>query len=332
MKKLMITSFGCMLCILAFSQSSQPINSKIGETKYIEFHSNYFINLHHFLLKKSIRYSFYKNTNQKNFDTLFADIKKPVDEKIKSNIMSVITYYSDSMAKKDMLFDEQLTNLKYSLEQANSVNDLKQKVSKLTIDAIEKADGFYKKYYWEEQNNNNRQFISKQIETIKAIESDIMEQSRKFYHYAFSTKKFRVDLTDYATFFAAYTTTEPYVNAVISSTDKRHQGTQGVEVIFHEISHAMIDSVFMAQQKLCTTKNKSFDHNVWHSILFYSTGTFVKNALEKVGQKHELYLYKNNLGSFNSKIKKTIDLISEHWQHYLDGKITMENALDYILE
>ncbi len=316
----------------SYSQNEMRPTDKIAETTYIEFHSSYLVNLHHFIFNKAMRFSFYKNDNQKQYDTLFAELKTPVDDKTKSNVMNAVNFYVDSLSKKNMLFDKELTSFKYALQGSADFNELrKNSNSTLIIEAMQKADAFYKKYYWTEQNKRNNEFIQTKITTITGIEEDVMANCSKYYQYTFSGKKFRVDLTDYATFFAAYTTTEPYVSAIISSTNKKHDGTQGIEVIFHEISHAMIDSVFVIQQNICTSKNLPFDHNVWHSILFYSTGTFVKNALSKVGQEHELYMYKNKLADFNPDIKKTMIAINNYWQQYLDNKISMQNAIEYIL-
>jgi hypothetical protein len=312
--------------------NEKEVADKIAETSYIEFHSNYFINLHHFIFNKAMRYSFYKSENQKQFDSLFVEIKYSVDEKSKAKIMSAVKYYADSLSRRNMLFDEELTSFKYALQQSQSYNELKTKTTSFQIiSAMKSADAFFKKYYWNEQNKKNKDFILASIETIKKIEEEVMANCSQYYQYKFNGKKFRVDLTDYATFFSAYTTNEPYVSAIISSTNKKHEGNQGIEVIFHEISHAMIDSVYNMQQKICSEKNLKFDHNVWHSILFYSTGTFVKNALLNVGQKHEMYLYKNKLADFNPVVKKMMEAIAIHWQNFLDGKSSMQDSMHHIL-
>lgn len=331
MKKLIFLAAICVLGNSAFAQTATG-DTKIAETKYIEFHSNYLMNLHHFLFNKAMHYSFVRNEEQKNFDSLFVNLKIPANPATKDELMLAVKFYADSLAKKNMLFDEGLTGFKYALEQSNSFDELKKKSkSSAIINAMQKADRLYRDNYWEQQQAANNSFITSWIGTIKKIEEEVITQCSKYYKYTFAGKKFRIDLTEYATFFGAYTTTEPYVSAVISSGDKRHQGTQGIEIIFHEVSHAMIDEVFRAQQKICTDKNIAFDHNVWHSILFYSTGTFVKNALAKEGLEHELYISKNKLASLNPTIKKQIDAITLSWQLYLDGKTDMQTALNAIL-
>jgi hypothetical protein len=58
---------------------------------------------------------------------------------------------------------------------------------------------------------------------------------------------------------------------------------------------------------------------------------FVKTALAKVGVNHELYLVKNKITDFNPEVKKMMNTITDYWQQYLDGKISMQSAMEHIL-
>jgi hypothetical protein len=332
-----VTLFSIVL-IIALSKPVKAAGTiltgeKIDETMYFEFHSNYLMNLHHFLVKKGFQLSKEEKDPAKQFDLLFVnDLKTPVKPETKTKVMQAIQFYADSICPKNLLFDPNLTQFKYDLEACTVLTDLKAKEPiKGTVDAIEKASRFYAEFFWQEQDKKNRAYVTNLIKQVKQIEKAVIDSSSKYYGYKHNGKKFRVDLVDYATFYGAYTTTEPYINAVISSTDKRHEGTQGVEIVFHEVSHGMIDKVFEAQEKISKELGKEVDHNVWHTILFYSSGTFVKNELAKQGVTHELYIYKNNLAKIPG-VQKTIDAIVQYWQPYLDGKSDMEAAVRSILK
>lgn len=318
--------------IFASPKTSLNNSDKIAETTYFDFRSNYVLNLHHFLLKKASAFGRMKKESQKQFDSLFTEIKTPVDEKMKPMVMAAIKYYADSLAGKNMLFDPEMTSLKYLMESCQNLEDLTSKNISTDLNlALTQASEFYSQYLWNEQDKLNREFISTRLDDIKKIENDVIRNSSKYYQYKYNGVKFRIDMVDYATFFGAYTTTEPYISAVISSTYKSHSGSQGIEVIFHEASHGMIDSVFLTQQTICKDKNLEFDHNIWHTILFYSTGMFVKNELQKQNIDHEIYIYKNKLGDINPSVKKTIESVAENWQLYLDDKTTMNEAISQIL-
>ncbi|MCD6067510.1 MAG: hypothetical protein K0S33_2336 [Bacteroidetes bacterium] len=336
----MKTTILSIVLIIALSKPIQanatkvPVGEKIDETTYFEFHSNYLMNLHHFLVKKGLQLSKTESDPIKQFDILFKDdVKTVLRPEVKAKVMQAIQFYADSISKSNLLFDPRLTELKYALEATTVLKDLKAKEPiKGTVDALEKASRFYAEFFWQEQDKKNRAYLGTILKQVKQIEKAVIDSSSKYYGYKHNGKKFRVDLVDYATFYGAYTTTEPYINAVISSTDKKHDGTQGVEIVFHEVSHGMIDNVFLAQEKLSKEMGKEFDHNVWHTILFYSAGTFVKNELAKQNTAHELYIYKNKLGSIAPSFQKTLDAVAIYWQSYLDGKTDMETAVKDILK
>jgi hypothetical protein len=334
----MKTALFSVVLIIALSKPLKAAGAtltgeKIDETLYFEFHSNYLMNLHHFLVKKGFQLPKEEKDVIKQFDLLFKEeVKTSVKPEMKTKVMQAIQFYADSICPKNLLFDPQLTKLKYDLEACTVLTDLKTKESiKGTVDAIEKASRFYAEFFWQEQDKKNRVFVTGLLKQVKQIEKAVIDSSSKYYGYKYNGKKFRVDLVDYATFYGAYTTTEPYINAVISSTDKRHEGTQGVEIVFHEVSHGMIDKVFEMQEKISKELGKEVDHNVWHTILFYSAGTFVKNELAKQGITHELYIYKNNLGKIPG-VQKTLDAVVLYWQPYLEGKSDIGTAIRAILK
>ena len=318
--------------IFASPKETTNNSAKIAETTYFDFRSNFVLNLHHFLLKKASNFGRMKNESQKQFDSLFTEIKLPVDEKTKQAVMNAISYYADNLAGKNMLFDPELTSLKYTFESCHTLEDLRSKnISADLMAVLNNTSGFYSQYFWNEQDKLNREFILSRLDLIKKIENEVIRNSSKYYQYKYNGVKFRIDMVDYATFFGAYTTTDPYISAVISSTYPSHKGTQGIEVIFHEAAHGMIDSVFLTQQTICKDKNLEFDHNIWHTILFYSTGMFVKSELQKQNIDHEIYIYKNKLGDLNPAVKKTIDSVAINWQAYLENNTTLNEAMAKIL-
>lgn len=321
----------CSLLLFCFSIITNSFASApVAETNYFEFRSSYILNLHHYLIKEGLRYNKTDSLNR-SFESFFINTGK-VTASAKQGIMNAVKYYADSVVKKNMLFDPELTSLKYALLSIDDVNEVPDNViSPAWIKAIKSADAYYKEGEWKNTNAQNLLFINSHLEQVKRIEKDVIRRCEDVYQYKYSGKKFRIELVDYATFFGAYTTNEPFVCAVISSTDKRHNAEQGTEVIFHEVSHSMIDSLFQKQQELCTASSLRMDHNVWHSILFYSTGTIVKDALAQIGVNHELYIYRNNLASLSPDFKKLIDKVSTQWPLYMNKEISMDEALKKIL-
>ncbi|MEP7265212.1 MAG: hypothetical protein ABI772_11975 [Bacteroidota bacterium] len=322
----------CYLLLFCFSliTTGSFASAPDAETNYFEFRSSYLLNLHHYLIKEGIRYNKTDSSNR-SFESFFIH-QGEVNSSSKSGIMSAVKYYGDSVVKKNMLFDPELNSLKYTLLTVEAVYEIPgNSISPLWLKALKSADAYYKDQEWKNTNAKNLLFINSHVEQVKKIEKEVIGRCEDVYQYKFTGKKFRIEIVDYATFFGAYTTNDPFVCSVISSTDKRHDAEQGTEVIFHEVSHSMIDSLFKMQQDLCKATSLRVDHNVWHTILFYSTGTIVKDALAGIGVKHELYIYRNDLGGLSPDFRNLIDKVSAQWPLYMNRKIPMEDVLKKIL-
>ena len=123
MKKAILLFF-CSSAIFLNSISAET-GSKIAETHYFEFHSNYMLNLHHFLMQKGFKYKLASSEQEKTFDALFGtDASVSASETEKQNILKAVVFYANNQANRNMLFDPEMTELKYALEEMNSVDDL----------------------------------------------------------------------------------------------------------------------------------------------------------------------------------------------------------------
>jgi len=74
------------------------------------------------------------------------------------------------------------------------------------------------------------------------------------------------------------------------------------------------------------------DHNVWHTLLFYTTGKIVQQQLASLGQEHELYLLKNKLAELNPNVRKVVDAVLKNGPALLDGKKNTQETVLAVLE
>jgi hypothetical protein len=69
-------------------------------------------------------------------------------------------------------------------------------------------------------------------------------------------------------------------------------------------------------------------YNLWHAILFYTSGELTRRALARRGvsdyQPNVLGMYSRGFGGFKQPLET-------HWQAYLDGKLSREEAIRRIL-
>src|SRR5260370_27318007 len=94
--------------------------------------------------------------------------------------------------------------------------------------------------------------------------------------------KLRVDLRGHADRTGAYTTADP-LRVTISSLDSRNQGAAALEVLFHEGSHGIAEPVQAAIIRECRQRDKAIPRDLWHALVFYTTGEVLRPVLGSSG-------------------------------------------------
>jgi hypothetical protein len=146
-------------------------------------------------------------------------------------------------------------------------------------------------------------------------------------------KHILVDVSPLAWEFGAYTVGEgESAHTVVTSTEPGYQGFAALEMLMHEPSHAIVgatsgavgDDLARASRE---TGLKPYA-NLWHAILFYTSGELTRRALARRGVSNYrpviLDMYERGFGGFRQSLET-------HWQAYLDGKVSREAAIRQIL-
>jgi len=147
-------------------------------------------------------------------------------------------------------------------------------------------------------------------------------------------KRILVDVSPFAWEFGGYTVGEgESAHVVISSTDPGYQGFAALEMLMHEPSHAIVASD--ASGVIGVDLTRAADElgvkplsNLWHAILFYTSGELTRRSLAKRGvsdyQPVITNMYEGPFRGFRQPLET-------HWQAYLDGKVSREAAIRQIL-
>jgi hypothetical protein len=163
----------------------------------------------------------------------------------------------------------------------------------------------------------------------------LSEQLTAVYHAEWPQEPIYVDVVSYAGPFGAYMSLEP-AHISISSTDGRNQGLAGFEVLFHEASHALARAVQDGIARDCRARNIPIPRDLWHALLFYTTGELVKRALGKRDAvpasgspsgpaAYAPYAYRNGLYARGWQDYEGV--LERYWQPYLDGRTDFDHAL-----
>ena len=68
--------------------------------------------------------------------------------------------------------------------------------------------------------------------------------------------------------------------------------------------------------------------NLWHALLFYTSGELARRSLERRGVRgYRPYIH----GMYERAFRGYKQPLETHWQAYLDGKISREAAIRQVL-
>lgn len=306
------------------------------------FHSGFWINLHHVLYQQARLRQQRPTSRGGGAATTDGAVGKGRERTALDapNWNAAINFYDDSMAARDLLFDSRMVEINDRLAQFEICEDLSGRddpdcASGLDHDLLqmlERAAPIYRERWWPEDDRANRTWIAGVAPLVRQSGKPLADQLAAVYHAQWPRNPIRVDVVSYGGPFGAYTTLEP-LHITMSSSDPRNQGLAGFEILFHEASHALAGAVQEAIVRDCRAANKPIPRDLWHALLFYTTGELVKRLFEKTSApgaaSYTPYAVRNRLYSRGWQDYER-DL-ERSWQPYLDGKTNFDHALEQLV-
>jgi hypothetical protein len=239
--------------------------------------------------------------------------------------------YKVFLGKRNPILDEELVRMNAALS-ATSASKLPASIPAAAAKALESAMPLYRSSQWEEDDRANRFWMAVAEPLLASLGEELAEAHAKAYATPFPTK-ILVDVSPLAWEFGGYTVGEgDHAHTVISSTDPGYQGFKALEMLMHEPSHAIVDATSAAVGSDISKLSKELGvkprYNLWHAILFYTSGELTRRALARRGvtdyQPNVLGMYSRGFGGFKQPLET-------HWQAFLDGKLSREEAIRRIL-
>lgn len=199
------------------------------------------------------------------------------------------------------------------------------------VATLERAAPIYRAQWWAEQDRANHLWIKAVTPLINRFGDALIGQLTTAYRAKCPGRRIRVDVVKYASWAGAYTTLDP-VHIMVSSTDPRTQALAALETLFHEASHAMVGRSFGTVSEALAregrAQNKTIPDDLWHALIFYTTGEIVRRTLAKNGvADYSPYAYHNGLYARLPAWQKYQRAFEQYWQSYLDGKTSFNDAI-----
>jgi len=272
-------------------------------TDYFEFQNNYWVNLHHFLYQKADGGQLRK-LEEDGLDFIeIGEIKayEQLSSKEKQILNQAIKYYKDSLITKSLRRD--LNDLRIWLnekEEFKIISDVSFGEEFTTI--INSFSPIYEKHFWEIHKAHNLSVLKKNIATVDEIEDEVINKMERLSLNKWpDSTKVRVDITTYANWAGAYTSSKPKMNIVLSTLDPHNMTTSFVETILHEGSHLLYlfgespvrDKFYFKSEEL----EMEFPRNLWHASMFYLCDRATQDALSEQNINHIMLIDEKNIFS-----------------------------------
>lgn len=110
----------------------------------------------------------------------------------------------------------------------------------------------------------------------------------------------------------------------LSSEDPSYAHDTGVEMLFHEVSHLLVGRVQKALAASAERQGVPLQPRFWHDVIFYTAGHLTR---ERLGPGYVPYAERPSSQLFAADEPGLI-VLNCCWQPYLDGRVTMDAAID----
>jgi hypothetical protein len=353
--------------LLSAATAPQPQSDPMfGPLPVFEFHSGFWLNLHHMLYQEAKqRLSPSEHPQPGKYARSVIDlssIARPVLTPSEQRAWNeAVDYYAANYANHDLLFSNDLVLLKNQLGDFEDCDELSGRRKK-TCDAglppnitriLEAAAAVYRAHYWTNHDRANRRWIAGVAPLIREQGVGISERLASAYQTKWPKPKIRVDVCAYANWAGAYTTLDP-LRVTISSLDPRNQDNAALEVLFHEASHGIAEPVEQAIARECRQRDKAIPRDLWHALVSYTTGELIRSAMntgDAAEAANNLTPVSANGGtpppSFDDRSvpgggstpyavrehlyargwDEYLNLLTRYWQPYLDGQASFDDAI-----
>lgn len=182
----------------------------------------------------------------------------------------------------------------------------------------------YRQCRWPAQDAANRRWIAHAVERVELHGAAIAPRLAELYARPWPEGRIRVDLVPHALPVGANTISVPPHMQISSKVSDR----DALEIVFHEASHTLAGRNDPMQRALARAADEvggPLPRDLWHAVLFYTTGQAVRAALAAGGEPgyvpyvdaHDLW--SGRWGRYRHAIEST-------WPAYLAGERSLDAA------
>lgn len=310
-----------------------------------EFHSGFWVNLHHFLyLQGRIR--------RAHADATLAVAQIPAQyrplastegmaEEQRHAWDDAVQTYADSWSSRDLLLNRQMVLINDRLAELEDCPDLAGRTAsectsgivRELVTALDEAAPVYRQRWWREQDRMNRAWIAAVTPLVRTMGTSLADELAETYQSKWPAR-IHIDVVYYAGQQGAYTSLAP-LHLMLATEETRNPNMTGFETLFYEASHTLAGGVEEAIERECRRLQKPIPRDLWHALLLYTTEERIRRAFSS-GQGGANAVSKSLLpGDGNSLYERGWGdyqpLLERYWQPYLNGQIDLDTAVAHLV-
>ena len=300
------------------------------ETPLFSFHSNFWVNLHHFLYMTA-RARAGLDANRAAVGLVLGDTVGfgTLTRDQRDGWAAALAHYGRAVAPRDILFDSSLVAVNdrlAELEAATAVTGAPGLDAGIAA-ALDRAASAYRALWWPRHDAANRRWTSDALIPLREHGAEAARVEAVAFRTRWSATPVRVDVSAYTNWAGAYTTENPgHIN--IASDSATVGRPVSFELLFHEVLHTMDDSVFRVLQTSFRTQKKRWFRDPTHPFIFYTSGELARREFPG----HIPFAEDAGIWARNPDFAKILPLLRAYWQPYMDGKSALDEAMRHIAE
>jgi hypothetical protein len=286
--------------------------------------SNFWVNLHHFLYVTA-RARRGMDSDRTAVTQALADTAGAgkLAASLRGGWDQALEYYSRAIAERDVVFDSSLSMVNVRLAGlAASASPREAGLDAEHGRMLERAAPAYRAVWWARHDAANRQWIAAVTPMLAQHGDSAARWEARAFGVRWSETPVPVDVSAYANWAGAYTTEDPD-HITISSLNEGNHGTAAFEILFHEVLHTMDRTLFEQFRTAARAQGKRMLRGPTHPFIFYTAGEVTRQLFPghvPIAESGGLWARSRDFGPMRP-------LLQRHWQPWLDGTLSLDEAL-----
>lgn len=189
----------------------------------------------------------------------------------------------------------------------------------------------YRACRWAAQDSINRQMVAQLAPLLARHERGVEARLEELYRKQWSAEPIRVDIVETVGWSGANSVAHKGRGHLLVS--RTYQGPASLELVFHEASHLLMfrtDPVRQALDSAARAAGMPLPADLWHVVLFHTTGETVRRALRDAGVADYTPLLREIYT--RSPWRQFESAVDREWTPYVRGERSLTEAARRLLE